>query len=71
VDRAFGGWRRKRVLFGGGALATAAGVAIAVTTAVGGADAQPLQPQRADGIHTATPIKHVVVIFGENISFDH
>jgi phospholipase C len=59
------------VLFGGGALATAAGVAIAVTTAVGGADAQPLQPQRADGIHTATPIKHVVVIFGENISFDH
>ena len=25
----------------------------------------------SDGIQTATPIKHVVVIFGENISFDH
>ena len=24
-----------------------------------------------DGVRTATPIKHVVVIFGENISFDH
>ncbi len=24
-----------------------------------------------DGARTATPIKHVVVIFGENISFDH
>lgn len=68
MDRAFGDWRRKRVLFGGGALAVAAGLAIAVTTAVGGADAQPLQ---ADWLHTATPIKHVVVIFGENISFDH
>ncbi|MTD56788.1 phospholipase C [Amycolatopsis pithecellobii] len=71
MDRAFGGWRRKRALLGGGALAVAAGVAVAVTTAVGGASAQPLQPQHAEGIHTATPIKHVVVIFGENISFDH
>jgi phospholipase C len=26
---------------------------------------------QADGVPTATPIKHVVVIFGENISFDH
>ncbi len=26
---------------------------------------------QADFSHTATPIKHVVVIFGENISFDH
>ena len=26
---------------------------------------------QADYTHTATPIKHVVVIFGENISFDH
>jgi len=27
--------------------------------------------QTADSTSTATPIKHVVVIFGENISFDH
>ena len=26
---------------------------------------------QADYTHTATPIKHVVVIFGENIAFDH
>lgn len=34
-----------------------------------------VSPAAADGqsdyTHTATPIKHVVVIFGENISFDH
>ena len=30
-----------------------------------------MQPAYAGGMHTATPIKHVVVIFGENISFDH
>ncbi len=29
------------------------------------------QPDSADDFPTATPIKHVVVIFGENISFDH
>ncbi|WP_435155292.1 phospholipase C [Amycolatopsis sacchari] len=71
MDRAFGRWRRKRTLLGAGAVLTAAGVAVAVTTAVGGADAQPLQAQHADWLPTATPIKHVVVIFGENISFDH
>jgi phospholipase C len=27
--------------------------------------------QAADNFPTATPIKHVVVIFNENISFDH
>ncbi|HVW40177.1 MAG TPA: alkaline phosphatase family protein [Amycolatopsis sp.] len=70
MDRAFGK-RRKRIVLSGGALAAAAGVAIAVTTSVGGADAQQFQPQHAGGMHTATPIKHVVVIFGENISFDH
>jgi phospholipase C len=26
---------------------------------------------RPDEVHTATPIKHLVVIYGENISFDH
>ncbi|HZB88090.1 MAG TPA: alkaline phosphatase family protein [Terracidiphilus sp.] len=34
-----------------------------VTPAIGNAE--------SDNAHTATPIKHVVVIFGENISFDH
>ncbi|TNC25395.1 phospholipase C [Amycolatopsis alkalitolerans] len=71
MDRASGVKRRKRMLLGGGAAAVVAGVAIAVTTTVGGADAQPLQPKHADGLNTATPIKHVVVIFGENVSFDH
>jgi phospholipase C len=28
-------------------------------------------PSFADGPTPVTPIKHVVVIFGENISFDH
>jgi phospholipase C len=35
----------------------------------------PSQPAAAvsaqDSLATATPIKHVVVIFGENVSFDH
>ncbi|SEJ44847.1 phospholipase C [Paraburkholderia diazotrophica] len=26
---------------------------------------------RPDEVHTATPIKHLVVIYGENVSFDH
>ncbi|HKK14433.1 MAG TPA: alkaline phosphatase family protein, partial [Gammaproteobacteria bacterium] len=29
------------------------------------------QPALADAHATATPIKHVVVIFQENVSFDH
>src|SRR5580704_1153569 len=29
------------------------------------------QPQAADDFSTTTPIKHVVVIFQENVSFDH
>src|SRR5216684_3290041 len=31
----------------------------------------PTGPAFADGSSTATPIKHLVVIFQENISFDH
>jgi phospholipase C len=31
----------------------------------------PATPAFADGSQTATPIKHVVVIFQENVSFDH
>jgi phospholipase C len=40
-------------------------------SAAGGADAAPSQALHAEWLPTATPIKHVVVIFGENISFDH
>jgi len=39
---------------------------------VAGQMAIPMASQaQEDGSRTATPIKHVVVIFGENISFDH
>ncbi|GAB3574696.1 hypothetical protein GCM10027445_35980 [Amycolatopsis endophytica] len=71
MDTSFVRRRRAPLLLGAGALVTAAGVAIAVSTAVGGAQAQPLHLKPAGAMHTATPIKHVVVIFGENISFDH
>jgi phospholipase C len=50
--------------------------AAAVTSALGlvaagGALAAALPAQAATTATTATPIKHVVVIFGENVSFDH
>ncbi|MBI0379807.1 phospholipase, partial [Streptomyces albiflaviniger] len=58
-----GGRRRGRTarwgaLAGAAALATVSGVA-------------PAWAAPAKGGHTATPVKHVVVIFDENISFDH
>ncbi len=36
-----------------------------------GVDAGPASGDPAAALATATPIKHIVVIFGENISFDH
>ncbi|RJQ80240.1 phospholipase [Amycolatopsis panacis] len=63
--------RRTRRLFGAGALASAAMLAIATGSAATSADAQPSHPLPASWLPTLTPIKHVVVIFGENISFDH
>jgi phospholipase C len=44
-------------------------LAAAFTVATAGALADNDDNQR--GVHTATPIKHLVVIFQENISFDH
>ncbi|WP_415200379.1 phospholipase C [Silvibacterium sp.] len=38
---------------------------------VAGQLASPIVSRAEDDAQTATPIKHVVVIFGENISFDH
>ncbi|MEV6645002.1 alkaline phosphatase family protein [Amycolatopsis sp. NPDC051371] len=63
--------RRRRGLLGAGALASVATLAVVTGSAATTADAQPLNLFPAHGIPTATPIKHVVVIFGENISFDH
>ncbi|WP_033294263.1 phospholipase C [Amycolatopsis jejuensis] len=67
--KAFG--RRRRRLLGAGALASAAALAIVTGSAASTADARPLHPLPAAWLPTLTPIKHVVVIFGENISFDH
>ncbi|WP_370967776.1 phospholipase C [Amycolatopsis sp. cg9] len=63
--------RRRRGLLGAGALASVATLAIVTGSAASTADAQPLNLFPAHWIPTSTPIKHVVVIFGENISFDH
>jgi len=69
VDRKTG--RRRRGLLGAGALASVATLAVVTGSAASTADAQPLNVFPAHWIPTSTPIKHVVVIFGENISFDH
>ncbi len=52
-----------------GAMAAAVGPATAADEAVAPAD--PGGPNPADSAATATPIKHLVVIFNENVSFDH
>ncbi len=56
----------RRALVAGVATTCALGGAVAVATARGGAQKGPT----ADG-STGTPIKHLVVIFQENVSFDH
>ncbi|WP_284745830.1 phospholipase C [Amycolatopsis sp. RTGN1] len=63
--------RRRRGLLGAGALASVAVLAVVTGSAASTAEAQPLNLFPAHWIPTSTPIKHVVVIFGENISFDH
>jgi len=50
-------------------LALAAQAGISPVSGPHAAPASPLSPQ--DAVATATPIKHLVVIFGENRSFDH
>jgi len=50
-------------------LAAAAVAAAAIIPATAGADGGGTDP--AAGIATTTPIKHLVVIFQENVSFDH
>ena len=51
------------------ALSAVALSAIGVTSAVASSGA-PVHPS-SPGVATATPIKHLVVIFDENVSFDH
>jgi phospholipase C len=56
---------RRRLLVGGSVTALA-------TACLGGAGAFAADSDKAvDKIHTATPIKHVLIIVGENHSFDH
>ncbi|MEU6553434.1 alkaline phosphatase family protein [Streptomyces sp. NPDC046915] len=55
---------RVGALLGAAALATAGGVVPASAASAHGGHGHP-------GTRTATPIKHVVVIYDENISFDH
>jgi phospholipase C len=51
------------------ALITAGGLTTLSAKAAKPSKSAPVSPQ--DALKTATPIKHVVVIFGENESFDH
>ncbi|MFM0267743.1 phospholipase C [Paraburkholderia sediminicola] len=48
-------------------------VALATTAAWSASDDHDgdQHDSRRDEVHTATPIKHLVVIYGENVSFDH
>ncbi|RFU45089.1 phospholipase C [Paraburkholderia sp. DHOC27] len=46
-----------------------AGLALALFAC--GGSSNSIKPSAQDALKTATPIKHLVVIYGENISFDH
>jgi phospholipase C len=54
-------------------LVTACAGATLALFACGGSDGPSSTPavSSQDALQTATPIKHVVVIYGENVSFDH
>jgi phospholipase C len=60
---------RSKLLLSAAALALAAPAARAADGAVAPASIPSPEPQAA--AKTATPIKHLVVIFNENVSFDH
>ncbi|WP_076260135.1 phospholipase C [Intrasporangium flavum] len=64
--------RPSRLALAGGAVSALAVSALALgsVSAAGAATASVPAPA-SHGSSTSTPIKHVVVIFGENISFDH
>ncbi|MGW2641101.1 phospholipase C [Streptomyces sp. NPDC001348] len=60
-------WDARRALTRVGALLGAA----ALTAAGGAVPASAATADGGHGTHTATPIKHLVVIYQENVSFDH
>jgi phospholipase C len=60
--------------FNAGRIAKPAALALAVSAAVlagCGGSSNHTTPTTPTGVKTATPIQHVVVIFQENVSFDH
>ncbi|SDS12594.1 phospholipase C [Actinopolymorpha singaporensis] len=62
---------RVRRIAGAGAAVAAAAFLAAGTMAPAQANGTGNGPLDGPGAKTATPIKHLVVIFGENVSFDH
>src|ERR1700760_3848181 len=62
-------WPRTRRTWVASSVVAAIGLAggVSAIATLGGSDA----PVAAAPVTTTTPIKHVVVIFGENISYDH
>jgi phospholipase C len=56
------------VVVGGLAVAAVGGLVAATTLSSSAATPRPVADRSA---HTATPIKHVVVLFDENVSYDH
>ena len=62
----------RRTLIGKTASALGMSICLVACTEVGpGSSAATASSRTQDGGPTATPIKHLVVIFGENVSFDH
>ena len=60
--------RSRRVLLG---TAAGAAVVIALTPAVAALAGPLATTSPTSSASTTTPIKHLVVIYGENVSFDH
>src|SRR6516225_8583856 len=55
----------------GSLLCFAAAMGLSVAGFIATSRADDSQGNHAQGTNTATPIKHLVVIFQENVSFDH
>src|SRR5579859_5467378 len=63
---------KRKKLLGASFILLALGVILfSATMAVSAHTGTTTTPSRDNGPKTATPIKHVVVIFQENVSFDH
>ena len=62
---------KHKKLLGAGFILLALGVILFSATFAASAHAGVTPPSGDNGPKTTTPIKHVVVIFQENVSFDH